>query len=145
MTRERILPAGWEISEPFDSNSAIVSVAAGAGVNATVPQLLTSLVIPPAARVYIERIYFRNVDNAQYDQLRFALRHKGYAIPPWDRISGEQIFDAEHYIEVGRTFEGGLLEIVSTNISGTAETGAGESTAIRVIARWYGYLLRRNS
>lgn len=144
MNPQPILPPGWVLGDPLEgSQSPIVSVASGDGVNATVPKIILAREVPPGARVYLERMSLRVVDQAAYDQLYFALRRNGAKISPWDKISGEQVVE-DHFVAIEQTFESGLLEIVGINISGTgAETGAAaDAVAVRVIARLFGYLLR---
>ena len=140
-----LLPPDWALDQPFSMQSGIVSVAAGAGVNAVAPQSIISREIPAGARAYVQSVSLRIVDTAAYDQLRFALRHNGARIFPWNAISGEQIVD-DYNVPVETVVDGGLLDIAATNISGsnvTDEPGASaDAVGVRVIVRVRGFLLR---
>lgn len=141
MCGKLLLPVGWRITEPFSEQSAIITVAAGAGVGLTVQQRVLSKVIPSGARAYVENLSFRIVDMAGFDQIYFSLKRNGARISPWEKISAEQVV-GERDVPVGYAFEPGFLEIGATNISGTSEDGAAEGGGdIRVIARFNGYLL----
>lgn len=136
-----LLPPGWRIVEPFSEQSQIVSVAAGAGVGTTVQQSVLSKVVPSGARAYVETMSFRIVDQAGFDQIFFSLKRNGARISPWEKVSAEQVV-GERDVPVGFPFEPGFIEIAASNISGTSESGAAEGGgAIRVIARFSGYLL----
>lgn len=139
-------PAGpWSAqSQNSASTSAIVSVAAGAGVNAVVPQVIISKDIAPAAMVWLEYISIQVIDDSNYDQLYFAIRHNGARITPWEKFSGSQVV-IEKMVTIAQVFESGLFELVGINISGTTESGAApDGVALRVLARAQGYLLRGN-
>jgi hypothetical protein len=136
------IPPGWVLGEQFAAQSDIVSVTAGAGVNATQPVTVLSKEIPPAARIYLDHISFRVVDQAGFDQLYFALLLNGAKLSPWNKISGEQILD-DHIVPVGAVLESGLLQVAGINISGTSESGASANAVdVRTIVRFSAYLLR---
>ena len=86
MLSQRI-PPGWVVADSFSAQGAVVSVAAGAGVGTTAPQVLLNKEIASGARVFIEKIFLRVVDMAAYDQVFFGLRHNGALISPWNKIS----------------------------------------------------------
>ena len=139
------VPDGWAISDAWSEQGYIESVASGEGVNLIAPHILVAREVPPGARVYIEKINFRIVDMAAYDQLIFALRRNGAKLSPWEKISGEQIRE-EFSVDVDEFIDSGMLEIVATNISGTTEAGASpDAYAIRVIARFKGLLMREKT
>lgn len=140
MNSDKNLPPGWVEAGIWSEQGQIVSVASGAGVTPAPFTPLLSRVIAPAARVYCERLFLRVIDMAAYDQMFFSLRRNGALIAPWEKINGEQ-FVEEFGVDVGEVFNGGTLEIVASNISGTPG-GLPDPLAIRCIARLRGYLLR---
>lgn len=136
------VPVGWEMDRPFSAQSNIVSVADGAGVGAVAQQSIVSKTIPPGARLYVESVSLRVVDNAAHDQIRFSLKHNGAKVSPWDAVSGEQITD-DYIVPVQVDFDPGLIEIAATSIAGSTEAGAaGALNGVRVICRLRGFLLR---
>ena len=136
------IPAGFAFAGAWSEQGQIVSVPAGAGVAATAYTVLVSREIAAGALVWIDKLFLRVVDMAAYDQIYFALRRNGALLSPWHKISAEQVVE-EFSVDVEEAFSSGQLEIVASNISGTAEVGASpDPVAVRCIARYKGQLLR---
>lgn len=135
------IPAGWAIADPFTAQSGIIAVAAGVGV-ASAQKVLVARDIPTGARVWIDRIGVRIIDEAAYDQLILSFRRNGSKLHPWGAMTGEQ-FAQDRTLDIQQDFDAGELDLSATNISGTSESGASlDALSIRVVARFAGYLLR---
>ena len=138
-----IISPGWIPIERFDERSDLVNVAAGAGVAGVAPQIVLTKEIPPAARALLLEMNLRLPDGAGYDQIYFQLTRNGHSISPWDFISATQV-ELIPTIDIGAEFEGGLLELLAWNISGTSWPGASlNAAAIRVTASIRGQLLKK--
>jgi len=135
------IPVSHEVAEEFSEFGDIITIAAGSGFGALVPVQAVAKLAPLTTKVMILTILCRVV-SAGSDQVYFALRRNKFPFEKgFQKIPGVA-FDQNPRFEVGLVNDGGEIEIVVLNKSGTTEPGAGPAAPIDVQCGFTGAILR---